>query len=189
MQNKHFFIMKKGLFVGSFNPITKAHEQIANDLLKNNKIDYLYFLPVNSNKSDLINISERINLINLIKSNKEEVLNIFDYSNSGFFNYNILKQIKGITHIIMGSDLFLKFKTFSSYEKILKEYYIIVVNRDTYIHEYVINNYTEFIDKIIIINKKYDGSSKLAKDNLLDKNNKYLNKKVLDYIKEHNLYN
>ena len=181
--------MKKCLYVGSFNPITKAHENISKDLLDSNIIDFLYFLPVNSKKIDLVKIIDRINMINLIKNNKEEVLNIYDYSNDGLFNYNILeiinKDIK-INYILMGSDLFLKFNTFNNYKDILNKYTLIIIKRNNSINDYINNNYQEYLDKIIIINKEYQGSSYLAKKEL--PNTKYLNIKVLDYILKNKLY-
>jgi len=182
--------MKKSLFVGSFNPITIAHEKISKELIENKIVDYLYFLPVNSNKTDLINIDNRIEMINLIKSEKEEVLNIYDYSKDGFFNYDVLEKINlNITHIILGSDLFLKFKTFNNYLDILNKYYLIVINREFDTNKYIEKEYKDYIDKIIVINKQYDGSSKKAKDLLKNKdNNIYLNNKVLDYINKNNLY-
>lgn len=181
--------MNKCLFVGSFNPITIAHELIAKDLLKNKIVDYLYFLPVNSKKNDLKDIDIRIEMIKLIKNKKEDVLNIYNYSNTGLFNYDVLKKINlNITHIVLGSDLFLNFKNFKNYKEILKEYYIIVINRDSDIRDYIKDNYKEYLDKIIIINKRYIGSSKKAKELLGSKNNIYLNSKVLDYINNNKLY-
>ena len=183
--------MKKGLFVGSFNPITKAHMKISKNLIFKNYLDYIYYLPVNSNKKDLISINERINLINLVKKENEEVLNIYDYSIDGLFNYNILIKIKNITHLIMGSDLFLKFKTFKNYQAILKKYYLIVINRQFNIDEYIKNNYQEYLDKIIVINNQYNGSSSICREELKKDRQRvrYLDKKVLDYIKKNNLYN
>ena len=191
MQNKHFFIMKKALFVGSFNPITKAHQNIVRDLLNNKVIDYLYYLPVNSFKSDLIDIKYRIEMINLVKKIKSEVLNIYNYSSSGLFNYDILKKINlDINYLVMGSDLFLKFNSFKNYKKIISEYYLIIINRNMDIEEYINNNYMEYKDKIIIINKNYKGSSKIVKEELKKYNSsKYLDNKVLDYIIKNNLYN
>lgn len=183
--------MKIGLYVGSFNPITLAHENIAKDLLDNNILDFLYFIPVNSDKTNLLQIEKRIDLISLIKNNKEEILNIYKYSENGLFNYSILNKIqsdKNITHLIMGSDLFLKFNTFENYKKILNEYKIIIVNRNNKIQKYARDNYNNYIDKIIIIDKKYPGSSILARKNLLLNKNNYLNDKVFDYIRENILY-
>ena len=182
--------MKNCLYVGSFNPITRAHENIAKDLLKENIIDKVYFLPVNSNKNDLVSIKNRINMIKLIKNNNIEIINIYDFNKSGLFDYNILKEINNtynITHLVMGSDLFYKIKTFNNYQDILSEYKIIIIKRDNNIDNYI-NDYYDDYNNIILINKLYDGSSMIAKENL-NKDNKYLDKKVFDYIKENNLYN
>jgi len=177
------------LFVGSFNPITTSHELIAKDLLNNKIIDYLYFIPVNSNKNDLVSIEDRIKMIKLIINKKEEVLNIYDFTKDGLFNYDVLNKINNkynITHIVMGGDLFYKFKTFKNNNIILNNYKLIIIKRDNEIEEYLNKYYKD--NNIILITKTYDGSSKLAKENI-NKDNNYLNKKVLDYIKENKLYN
>ncbi len=184
--------MKKCLFVGSFNPITLAHFNIALDLLENKMVDYLYFLPVNSNKNNLIDIKQRQKMINLILKNKMEVLDIMNYSPDGLFDTNILQKIsfqKKITHIVMGSDLLLNLTSYLNYEDILKNFTIIVIKRlDFNVLEYLEKNFLEYKEKFIIIVKEYDGSSSLAKKALQNKENKYLNKEVLEYIKKNNLY-
>ena len=183
--------MKIGLFVGSFNPITTAHEKIADDLLEDKIIDSLYFLPVNSKKIGLISISKRIHMIRLILKEHQNVLSIYNYSIDGFFNYIILNKIykqHKITHLIMGSDLFLKFKTFSNYQDILKKYILIIINREDNIKKYIEENYQEYKNNIIIINKEYKGSSFLAKKELSLNQNNYLNSKVFDYINKNQLY-
>ncbi len=183
--------MKNSLFVGSFNPITVAHENISRDLIYKKIVDQVYFLPVNSQKKDLASINDRINMINLLKVKNKAVLNIYDFEKNGLFNYDVLKKIASkynITYIIMGSDLFLNFHTFNNYKKILDKYFIIIINRMEDISNYIETNYSDYTDKIIIIRKRYDGASSLAKENL-NYNNKYLEKEVLDYIKNNNLYN
>ncbi len=108
------------------------------------------------------------------------------------FNYNILNNINKdikITHILMGSDLFLKFNTFKNYQDILNNYILIIINRNDNIADYINNNYKDYKNKIILINKEYKGSSYLAKQELLQNKNNYLNNKILNYIKENNLYN
>ena len=179
--------MKIGLYVGSFNPITTTHVQIIKDLLNINMLDYTYFLPVNSSKNNLISIQDRIKLlkIGISKLDKTEVLNIYNYEITGLFNYQVLKRINlRVTHLIIGSDLFLKFKNFSNYEKILNEFFLIIIQRNNFLlKEYVINNYQKYLNKIIIIEKEYPGSSTFARVN-----NQYLDKEVLAYIKENNLY-
>jgi len=188
MRNNHLFF---GLFVGSFNPITTTHLKIAQDLLEHKLLNHIYFLPVNSKKENLEEIKDRLNMLNLVLKEDMESLNIYNYNETGLFNYSILEKInldKKITHIIMGSDLFLRFKTFSNYEDILKKYSLIVINRGDNL-EKELAYYSNYQDKIIIINKTYLGSSTIARKSLKENNSIYLDNKVLDYIKKNNLYN
>lgn len=185
--------MKNCLFVGSFNPITKTHLEIAKDLLNDNIIDYIYFLPVNSKKTNLVSINNRINMINLTIQSKMQVLNIYNFQQEGLFNYLILEKIKklhNITHLVMGSDLFLNLETFYKYEEILKNYNLIIIKRDNIdIVNLISNKYKLYSSKIKIINKDYLGSSTLARTELKFNKNDNLDLKVFNYIKENNLYN
>ena len=179
--------MKTCLYVGSFDPITNSHLNIVLDLLKEKEVDFVYFLPVNS-KKQTTSITNRINMLNLVIKNnpKIKVLNILNYTNNGFFNYKILEKLNlNITHILMGSDLFLKFNIFLNYQDILNKYYLIVIKRNNFdLNNYVLTNYNNYLNKIIIINKEYLGSSTISRKELVN-----LDKEVLDYIKENNLYN
>ena len=82
--------------------------------------------------------------------------------------------------------MLLRLKTFIEYQEILKNYKIIVIPRndidvlkviDTYYHEYK--------NSFLVIEKSFLGSSTLARSTLAPS---YLDRKVLDYIKENNLY-
>ena len=178
--------MKKCLYVGSFNPPTNAHVEIANYLLKQKIIDYLYFLPVNSSKTNLVSLDNRINMLNLIKNKQEEVLNILDYQEKGLFNYDVLTKINlNITHLVMGSDLFLNFNTFANYLDILNNYILIIIKRDNFdLNNYLKNNYSNYLDRFIIVEKQFKGSSTASR-----KSFKNIPKEVLVYIKNNNLYN
>ena len=169
--------MKKiGLFVGSFNPITKSHLEITLDLLNENTLNEIYFLPVNSLKNNLISLYDRQKLVDISRKEFKNLfsLDILNYNSLGNFNHDILQKIKKdifITHIIMGSDLFFKLKTFENYQNILSNYHFIIINRnqDDVLKE-IEENYTAFQDKFIIISKKYPYSSTLARSSL-DKDN------------------
>ena len=186
--------MKKCLFVGSFDPVTIAHQNIAYDLLKDKIVDYIYFLPVNSkDKNKVLDIKKRIDMLNLIKKEKIEVLNIYNYQENGWFNYYVLEKLKKekkITYIIMGSDLFLKLKTFLNYEEILKKYKIILIKRNEIdILKEIKENFLKYQKSFLIASNIYDASSTKAKKDLKENKNNYLDEKVLDYIMKNNLYN
>ncbi len=188
-----FFVMKKCLFVGSFNPVTIAHIEISKYLLKENIIDYLYFLPVNSKKTNLVNIEKRIEMLNLVNPKDTKILNIYEFQKEGTFNTTILKKITKkykINYLVMGQDLLLKLENFVNYKTILKNYYLIIIKRlNEKIEPIIKEKFLKYQDKFIIINKRYHESSTLARSKISFKNNKYISKEILDYIKENNLYN
>ena len=87
-------------------------------------------------------------------------------------------------YLIIGADNIIDFDKWKNYEELLK-YKIIIMNRDDidiykYIKKYNTNNF------IVINDYKYiDISSTEIRNNL---NSKYIDKKVLEYIKKYNLY-
>lgn len=188
--------MKLGVFIGSFNPVHKGHIKIANHLLKKDYIDKLLIIPTQNywNKNNLINIQDRINMLKIFE-NKKIIINTKD--NNIKYTYNLLKKLekeyqKDELYLIIGADNILRFKEWKNYKKILK-YNIIIVNRN----KININIYLDKLgkkDKYIIVNdlKNIDISSslirKLIKENNLEKLQKIIDKKVLGYIKNKNLY-
>ena len=70
----------------------------------------------------------------------------------------------------------------------LKNNHLIIINRDsTYkeMYKYIHKEFNDYLDKFILI----DYHSKLSSSNWKNsKNNTILSKKVLDYIKDNNLY-
>ena len=86
--------MKTGIFVGSFNPPTKAHLEIAKLLYNEKLVEKIVFVPVNNDKKDLVSIEHRINILNEYCNdfNYLEVSNIMKtYSNN--FNYLVLEDL------------------------------------------------------------------------------------------------
>lgn len=188
--------MKLGVFIGSFNPVHKGHIKIANHLLKKDYIDKLLIIPTQNywNKNNLINIQDRINMLKIFE-NKKIMINTKD--NNIKYTYNLLKKLekeyqKDELYLIIGADNILRFKEWKNYKKILK-YNLIIVNRN----KINIKIYLDKLgkkDKYIIVNdlKNIDISSslirKLIKENNLEKLQKIIDKKVLGYIKNKNLY-
>lgn len=186
--------MKLGVFIGSFNPVHKGHIKIANHLLKKDYIDKLLIIPTQNywNKNNLINIQDRINMLKIFE-NKKIIINTKD--NNIKYTYNLLKKLekeyqKDELYLIIGADNILRFKEWKNYKKILK-YNLIIVNRN----KININIYLDKLgkkDKYIIVNENIDISSslirKLIKENNLEKLQKIIDKKVLGYIKNKNLY-
>ena len=180
-----------GLFIGSFNPPTKAHLDICR-ILKN-KFKKIVLVPVNSNNKKLISIKDRINMLNILarKNKFLEVSNIMqDYS---FLNYRIIDLLKKKYHdinIIMGSDLLEKLNTFDNCKYLLDNYSFTIITREKDVKRIINDKYHDYINKFSILDYNSPISSTMVREYLI--NNKdtknILDTDVFNYIKEHDLY-
>ena len=186
------------VFIGSFNPITKAHINIL-QLTKQTldiKDSIIVLTSNNYNKESLISFNHRYNMLNLLKDKYN--YNISTYENSKpkqpktITTLNHLQKLYPNTnlYLLIGADNFINFKNWYQPTNILKKYNLIVINRDNY----NINNtlkesiYKDYINKITIINTNKDySSSSLYRNNPID-NQHLIDNKVLKYIKEYQLY-
>ena len=127
---------KIGFFGGCFNPPTNIHIELANNLIKEGKIDKVVFIPVNDLyvKNGLISANHRLNMIKLaIKGyNNLEVDDIEIKENKKLFAVNafelITKKYSKNCEIffIMGSDNFEKMHNWKAYNKIKEQKYIVI---------------------------------------------------------------
>jgi len=171
--------MKKiGFFGGCFNPPTNIHMKIANNLIKQGKLDKVIFVPVNDyyNKPDLAEAKHRLNMLKLaIKSQSSlEVDDVEIKENKKLFAIDAFEMIcnkyseeKSI-FFLMGSDNYNKMPTWKDYEKIKDKYNYIVIDRDE----------KEF-SSTEIRNMIKNGNKKVME---------YLPEEVYNYIIENELY-
>ena len=171
-----------GFFGGCFNPPTNIHINIANNLIKEGKLDKVVFVPVNDyyTKTDLANAKHRLNMLRLAIEGHEglEVDDIEIKENRLLFAVDAFEIIgestyakkynKGNIFMIMGSDNFNKMPKWKEYEKIKDKYNYMVIERD----ENEISS-TEIRKMIKDDNKKVI---------------EYLPKEVYNYIIENKLY-
>jgi len=187
--------VKVGIFVGSFNPPTKAHLEIGKYLYQKRILDKIIYVPVNNKEKDLISLFHRINMLKIMLKDYScfSVSSIMEEIKSNF-NYNILKYFEkeyDDIYIIMGSDLFLKFNSFDNKEEMLNKYHFIIVPRDNIDINNIINdNYFKYLFKFRIIDYYNNISSSLVRENLKKKMmiTKSLDDKVYDYILQEKLY-
>ena len=171
-----------GFFGGCFNPPTNIHIKIANDLIKNGKLDKVVFVPVNDyyEKESLAPAFDRYKMLKLaiqeysnldvddieIKENKKLfAADIFEIiENSMYIN----KYTKENRFFIMGSDNYNKMPNWKDYNKIKDKYNYIVIDRE----------------------ENQISSTEIRKMIKLDDKNvkKYLPKKVHEYIVMNELY-
>ena len=187
--------MKTGLFVGSFNPPTKAHLDITKILYNQKILDKIVFVPVNNSKKKLVSLDERIKMLNsyVKQYNYLEVSNVMrNYTNN--FNYQVLNELSKCyddIYIIMGSDLLEKLNTFTNYEEIIKKYNFIIITRFNINNLNIIkNNYKNYQDKFIIFNYQSNISSSLVREKIRKKEDisNIIDINIEKYIKEKKLY-
>lgn len=171
-----------GFFGGCFNPPTNIHINIANNLIKQGKLDKVIFVPVNDyyKKQGLVEAKHRYNMLKL--ATKEyaslEVDDIEIKQNRELFAVDAFEIIGDCPHatkcrqsdisLIMGSDNYNRMPTWKDYERIKDKYNYIVIER----------------------NKKEISSTKIRQ--MIKNGDKtavqYLPKEVYEYIIENELY-
>ncbi len=179
--------MRLGIYMGSFNPPHKGHIRIINYLLKNKYVDKILIVPTLSywDKINLVDIKDRINMLKFYE-NKNIIIDT--KHNHLIYTYELVQELEkeypnDELSIIMGADNIINIMKWKNYQELIK-YNIIVMNRDNIdISEYV----NKLNGNFTIINdyKPINISSTEIRKNL---SSKYLDKKVIDYIKENNLY-
>ncbi len=179
--------MRLGIYIGSFNPVHIGHVKVVNYLLDNNYLDKILIVPTLNywDKNDLVDIKDRINMLKFFETDK---ITIDEEHNHLIYTYELLEDLKKIyddeLYLIIGADNILHFNEWKNYEKLLK-YPIIIMNRNNIdisecIKKYPKNNF------VIISDYPYIEISSSEIRNSLD--SKYLDKRVLEYIKKNNLY-
>ena len=187
--------MKIGVYVGSFNPVHKAHIALVNYLLNNNYLDKVIIVPTGDywNKQNLINIDDRINMLKFYE-NDDIIIN--NELNNMPYTYQIIEKLQINYHndqllLIIGSDNIEKFHLWKNYEQLLQNE-VLVIPRGKYKLNKNINKELRNSFKIITNYKTYNISSSLIRNKFINNDlNDILNLidiNIYEYIIENNLY-
>lgn len=199
--------MKKyGFFGGSFNPVTKAHVDLALEIVKMFNMDKVIFVPVgdNYNKKGLINEKHRYNMLK-IATNGYKDLEISDIELNQDRNLTTLEAFQKIEesydeiskYYIIGADNLYKMILSKDLEILAPKYKYIVIQRGIIDAKEIIKS-NEILKEnkknfYIMENTKHnDTSSTEVRKNLESGNNNLesiLQKEVLNYIEKNRLYN
>jgi len=186
---------KVGFFGGCFNPPSKIHIKLAKELVENNLLDGVIFVPVGDyyKKQNLISAEDRYNMLLLacksypylkvedIVAKSEKNLYAVDTFELIYEKYNDVLDI----YFIMGSDNFKKMSNWKNYEEIIDKYKYIVIERPNYEEQIAKDNICYYI-----LHQKEDFSSTKIR-HLLEKKEDvlaYLEQEVIDYIAKNKLY-
>lgn len=194
------------VFGGSFNPPINSHISLAKQIIEKSKtIEKLVFVPVSTKyqKLELASDEHRYNMLKLICENEDklEVSDIELRGNKQLYTIqtlDLLKEKYGQEYdiwFVMGTDNLKEIDTWNEPERLLKQYKIIVLERDNDILEDIIKHsklLTQNKNSLIKIDgiNKIDLSSTLIRDKIKNGENieEYVPKKVLKYIQDNKLY-
>lgn len=184
--------MKIGVFVGSFNPVQKAHAEIVHTLINKKYVDKVLIIPTNNywNKTNIIDLKHRINML----SNYENEDIIIDRElNDVQYTYQIMDELKkrypnDELALIIGADNIISFDKWVNYQDLLKLRLIICKRGGVDIESYL--KKLNKVDNYDIVDMNNDASSTSVRDNLdnMEILKKYLDDAVIKYILENNLY-
>ena len=197
--------MRIGIFGGSFNPPHNDHKNIALELIKNNYLDKVIFVPVNikyEKNEAIISSEDRYNMLKMVcdKNENFEVSRLEIDSNRPLFTIETLDilQKEYPKHQILfatGTDNLKEFDTWEGADKITEKYKVLIFERDADKMEDIIAS-NSFLnankDTFIKLrdNTRTDLSSTFARSKLREgKSIRYLTPdEVYNYIKENKLY-
>mgnify|MGYP004644033583 FL=1 len=193
--------MRIGIYGGSFNPPHNMHLKMATELIHQNLVDKVIFVPTGSKypKFCLASDMDRFEMIKLmIDGNPNLEVSDYELKESQIYTYKTLDYFKNYypnceIYFILGSDLLKDFKTWRNYEYILANFKILVTLRDTDKKEDLEKIELPNRENIVYTNIKLSSLSsteireKVEKDDIafLKQN---LDPEILSYIRKNNLY-
>ncbi len=176
-----------GVYMGSFNPPHNGHTKVMDYLIKNNYVDKLLVIPTLEywDKSDLVNVNDRIKMLKIFENDKIKIDSVHNkYIYTSELMQELEKEYDCELYLIIGADNIINFDKWKNYQELLK-YNIIIMNRNNI----DISKYTKkYKNGKFIIVSDYDYVKVSSTDIRGKLDSKYLDKRVLKYIKENNLY-
>lgn len=195
--------MKKiGILGGSFNPIHKAHVEIALKAIEIAKLDEFIIIPTYitnlKDNSILVSSEDRFNMCKLAcQSHKElQVSDIEIKRHNVSYTSDTIKELlnseEASYYLVMGADSYVNLSKWHNYEYILNNCTIVICPRGDEDYEgllelsHTYDGYKPIIMKHSISNMSSTLIRKMIKNN--DDISAYLDDKVIEYIKKNNLY-
>ncbi len=130
---------KVGIFGGTFNPVHKAHVEIAEEFLKKFELDLLYIIPNNIpplKQSHGVSGEDRVNMLKIAFSKQEKILvSEIELKREGMsYTCDTIDEIKTIhpqseLYFLMGDDWIDNFDRWKNYKYILDNVNLVVAYR------------------------------------------------------------
>lgn len=198
--------MKKyGFFGGSFNPVTKAHIELANQIVEKYDLDKVIFVPVGNYyiKDELISEKHRYNMLK-IATEKYEMLEVSNIELNQNKNLSTMEAFSKIEkefvrikkYYIIGEDNLIKILSSKDADILIRDYKYIIIKRGVSKINNLIKNDKKLFENInnfiIMENIKHNNTSSTKVRKEIKEKNKnvveIMDKGVLKYIEENKLY-
>ena len=192
--------MKIGIFGGSFNPPHKMHKNIALTLIKKHYVDKVIFVPTGSKykyKNNLLSDKVRFEMLKLMcEDNKNLEVSDYELKEEVVYTYETLDYFKNKykdddIYFICGTDNLSYIDKWKRGEDILSNNKLLVIKRDTFDINTLLDKYKDYKDNIIVTDIKENEISSTKIREMIYNNKRvenYLDKQVDLYIRENNLY-
>jgi len=186
------------VFGGSFNPPTIAHYEIAKHLCNLSFCHQFLFLPVGNQypKAELIEGFHRVKMLELICEHleKAKVCTLEVDDTKVLTTYETLTKLRKQNPtkdigFVLGADNLSKLTAWSQFQKLIKEFKIIVFKRDDINVEEIIEEQFKLFQKQFVILEAFEEmkvSSSLYRSNI--QNEHLVMKEISQYIKSEGLY-
>ncbi len=181
--------MKIGIFGGAFNPPHKMHKKIVSELIKKGYLNRVIIVPTadNYDKPNLLPGTIRCELLDdIFKNDEKVVVSRFEVDGSlhtiNTLNFFRERYPKADIYFICGTDNLAEFDTWCNYEEILKNFKLLVINRDLAKFEKAVQKFNdkEYRNNIELANIEPQVLSssmirkEISKNGLTDELKKYL---------------
>lgn len=180
------------IYGGCFDPVHKGHVYLLKKAIKNIKPDKIYIVPNSipplKNHDNYSYPKNRLDMCNLAFSKIKNVIvsdyEIINFKDKVSYTYQTIQHFKkqfpqADLYLLIGSDRYDDFKKWKNWEYIINNAHVVVGNRT---NKQIQINDAHFIS--ININPIIISSQQLR----IEPNKKYLDKKIIKYIKNHKMY-
>ncbi len=193
-------LMRIGIFGGSFNPPHKMHLRMAKELLNDDLLDKIIYVPTGSKyiyKNNLVSDQDRYNMLKIMIKNDERLeVSDFELQTRNIYTYETLEYFKGIylddeIYFILGTDNLAYVDKWKYGIELLENNNFIVIRRSTDDIEKILKKYIKYRKNIVVSEVSESNiSSTLIRDKIKNKENvlDFIDEDVYNYILENKLY-
>lgn len=186
------------VFGGSFNPPTIAHYEVAKCVLGVPFVQHLFFVPVGNQykKAGLIPAFHRVRMLEILAENlpKVTISKIEVEAKRTLKSVETLERLKveypdSEFAFVMGADNLYDLINWHDYERLVKGFKMIILNRGEFdVHSFIKENFEFAADNFIIVDDftKIDISSSVYRAD--PTRSEFLLPEVANYIRENGLY-